>query len=158
MTIRVRPAIRTDRSFLAGIVPRLRAFGPSALRPVDALDRAERDALLRALDDPSPDTVLFVAEDDLGHPAGVAFAESPTDYFTGERHGHLGILAVATEAEGKGAGRALIAAVERWAADRGHRFLTLNVFAGNERARSVYERAGFAPDTIRYAKELRREH
>jgi len=158
MRIRVRPAIQTDRAFLVGIVPRLRAFGPSTLRPVDALDDAERNALLRALDHPHPDTVLLIAEDDIGHPAGVAFAESPTDYFTGEPHGHLGILAVAAEAEGQGAGRALLGAVERWAAGRGYRFLTLNVFAGNERARTVYERAGFAPDTIRYAKELGHEH
>jgi len=157
MTIRVRSAMHADREFLVGIVPRLRAFGPSTLRPVDALDRAERETLLRALDDPKPDTVLLVAEDDVGHPAGVAFAESPTDYFTGERHGHLGILAVAAGAEGKGAGRALMAAVERWATECGYRFLTLNVFAGNERARTLYERAGFSPDTIRYVKELGRE-
>lgn len=157
MTMHVRRAIHADREFLVGIVPRLRAFGPSALRPVDALDAAERDALLHALDDPTPDTVLLVADDDGGHPVGVAFAESPTDYFTGERHGHLGILAVAAGAERKGAGRALIAAVERWAMERGYRFLTLNVFAANERARTVYEQAGFSPDTIRYAKEFGRE-
>jgi RimJ/RimL family protein N-acetyltransferase len=32
--------------------------------------------------------------------------------------------------------------------------LTLNVFVANARARAVYERAGFTPDTMRYAKPL----
>lgn len=157
MTIRVRPATPADREFIIGVVPRLREFGASSLRPVDALDRAERDALLQALSHPGPDCLLLVAETDAGAPAGVAYAETATDYFTRERHGHLGILAVAADAEGMGAGRALISAVERWATEKQYRFLTLNVFAGNGRARAVYERAGFSPDTVRYAKELTRE-
>ena len=89
-------------------------------------------------------------------PAGVAYAETATDYFTGERHGHLAILIVAEGGEGRGVGRALLAAVEAWAAARGYRYVTLNVFAANARARSVYERAGYVPDTVRYAKELPR--
>jgi RimJ/RimL family protein N-acetyltransferase len=32
--------------------------------------------------------------------------------------------------------------------------LTLNVFDGNVRARRVYERGGFAPETLRYVKQL----
>jgi RimJ/RimL family protein N-acetyltransferase len=32
--------------------------------------------------------------------------------------------------------------------------LTLNVFDGNTRARRFYESAGFAPETLKYAKEL----
>jgi len=51
-------------------------------------------------------------------------------------------------------GRALLAAVEAWSVARGHRFVTLNVFADNARARAVYERAGYAPDTLRYLKTL----
>jgi hypothetical protein len=50
--------------------------------------------------------------------------------------------------------RALLAAVEARSAARGHRFLTLNVFAGSAPARAVYERAGHTPDTIRYVKEM----
>jgi GNAT superfamily N-acetyltransferase len=135
-------------------VPRLRAFGPPPLRPLDALDRAERDALERALASLAPDCHLVVAEVGEAGPIGVAYAESATDYFTGEQHGHLAILAVAASGEGQGVGRALLAATEAWATSRGYRFLTLNVFAGNERARAVYERAGYTPDTIRYVKEL----
>jgi GNAT superfamily N-acetyltransferase len=149
----VRTATPADRDFILGVVPRLRAFGPPPLRPVAALDRAEREALERALTAPSVDAILLVAEAG-GSPVGVAYAQTATDYFTGERHGHLAIIAVAEEGEGRGVGRALLTAVEQWASERRYRFLTLNVFAGNERARAVYERAGYAPDTIRYAKEL----
>lgn len=154
-SVRIRPAVASDRDFLSSIVPRLREFGAPPLRPVEDLDRAERRALELALDAPQPDSILLVAELDQG-PVGVAYAHSATDYFTGEHHGHLGILAVTAAAEGRGAGHALIEAVERWSAEQGYRILTLNVFFDNERARRVYERAGFRPDTIRYARELPR--
>jgi GNAT superfamily N-acetyltransferase len=150
----VREATAVDHDFIIGLVPRLRSFGPPPLRPVESLDGAECDALERALADLPEDALLLVAELDDGGPAGVAYAESATDYFTGERHGHLGILAVSEAGEGQGVGRALLAAVETWATTLGYRFLTLNVFDGNGRARAVYERAGYVPDTIRYVKEL----
>jgi GNAT superfamily N-acetyltransferase len=153
VTLTVRAATVADREFILRLVPRLRAFGEPPLRPAAALDEAERRALERALAALPPDATLLVAE--LGAaPAGVAYAESATDYFTGERHGHLAILIVAAGGAGHGVGRALLAAVEAWAAARGYRYVTLNVFAANARARGVYERAGYAPDTVRYAKEL----
>jgi GNAT superfamily N-acetyltransferase len=149
----VRTATAADRDFILGLVPRLRAFGEPPLRPAAALDEAERAALARALAELAPGATLLGAELD-DAPAGVAYAETATDYFTGERHGHLSILIVAGAGEGRGVGRALLAAVAGWAAAQGYRFVTLNVFAANERARRVYERAGYAPDTVRYAKEL----
>ena len=146
-----------DREFIVGIVPRLRAFGTPPLRPIEALDGAERRALERALASPREDATLLVAELDAEGLAGVAFAQADIDYFTGETHAHLDIIAVAESGEGRGVGRALIAAVEQWAIGRGYRFIDLNVFAENTRARAVYERAGYAADTIRYYKELRND-
>lgn len=156
MSPTVRAATAADRELIIGLVPRLRAFGPPPLRPPTSIDDAERRALERALDAPPPASVLLVAELDDAGPVGVAYAETATDYFTGERHGHLAILIVSEAGEGQGVGRALLAAAEAWAAAQGYRLLTLNVFAGNARARAVYERAGFVPDTVRYAKELPR--
>jgi GNAT superfamily N-acetyltransferase len=153
--VRVHPATSADRDLIVGLVPRLRAFGTPPLRSDDALDGAERRALERALASPKEDATLLVAQLDREGAAGVAYAETGVDYFTGERHGHLAIIAVAEAGEGRGVGRALLSAVERWASARGYRFITLNVFAGNARARAVYERAGYAPDTVRYYKELR---
>lgn len=154
MTVTVRAAAPADHDFVVGLVPRLCAFGTPPLRPPAAVEAAERDALERALAGAVDDTALLVAELAGEGPAGVAYAETAVDYFTGERHGHLAILVVSAAGEGRGVGRALLAAVEAWSAARGHRFVTLNVFADNARARAVYERAGFAPDTVRYAKLL----
>lgn len=154
MTIHLRPATPGDREAIAALVPRLRAFGAVPLRPAEALDNAERETLERALSAPADEAVLIVAELPSVGLVGVAYAHADTDYFTRERHGHLAILAVAELAEGQGVGRALIAAVESWAHGRGYRFITLNVFAANARARAVYEQVGFAVDTLRYYKEI----
>ena len=155
MPVHVRPAEPTDRAAILALVPRLRAFGPVPLRPESAVDGAEHAALSAALDAPRPDATLLVGAEPRGADVvGVALVQEGTDYFTGERHGHLAILVVAESAEGRGVGRALLDAAEAWSAGRGYRFLTLNVFAANARARAVYERAGFAPDTVRYYKTL----
>lgn len=155
MTVHLRAATSADREFMVGIVPRLRAFGAPPLRPAEAMDAAETEALERALDDPQPDAILLVAELEGIGPAGVAYAVTATDYFTHERHGHLSIIIVSAEGEGRGVGRALLGAVDEWSAAQGHRFITLNVFSGNERARAFYERAGYTEDVVRYVKELR---
>ncbi|MBA3338624.1 MAG: GNAT family N-acetyltransferase [Geodermatophilaceae bacterium] len=154
MNITLRPAVPSDRDALLALVPRLRSFGDPPLRSSDALDETERETLTRALDTPEADALVIVAELARGELGGVAYAQTVTDYFTRERHGHLGIIAVAAEGEGRGIGRALLVAVEQWATDLGYRFISLNVFAANARARAVYERAGYALDTLRYYKEL----
>lgn len=156
--IRIRDARPSDRAPILALVPRLRAFGAGALRPAADLDRAEAEVLARVVTTLPDGATLLVAERRTPETevVGVAYAETATDYFTREQHGHLAILSVAESVERQGVGRALLDAVEAWARARGHRFITLNVFAGNDRARHVYERAGYAPDTIRYAKELGR--
>ena len=64
------------------------------------------------------------------------------------------MIAVTEAAQGTGAGAALLAAAEQWARGRGYTTLTLNVFAGNERARAFYEKHGFDVETVRYTKAL----
>ena len=151
----IRGARASDREGALALVPRLRDFGPSSLRPVEALDAGETRALGNWFDGPPPGTALLVAEDGEGAVLGIAYAEEETDYFTRQPVGHLGILAVAAVAEGRGVGRALIAAFEDWATARGFRLVTINVFAANARATAVYERSGYEKDVVRYAKALR---
>lgn len=151
----IRPATLADRAGIVAMVPRLRAFGPPPLRPVGALDDAEREALETALAVPTEDSTLLVAaEEEDGGPLGVVYVRTNTDYFTGERHGHLFIIMVGEAAEGRGVGRALMEAGEGWSRAQGHRFITLMVFAGNARAIRFYEAGGYVPDMIRYVKEL----
>jgi ribosomal protein S18 acetylase RimI-like enzyme len=95
-----------------------------------------------------------VAEDAAGTPLGFLYLERQTDYFTGVRHGHVSMIAVAPAAEGRGVASVLMRVAERWARDRGFPFLTLNVFHLNERARALYDRLGYQPDTVKYLKTL----
>lgn len=120
------------------------------------MDRAVAEAIGRAIETPDPDWAVFVAEDDGGRPRGFVHVHTATDYFTGEVYGHVSDLVVASEGEGRGVGRALMAAAEDWSVALGHRLLALNVFGDNHRARGLYERLGYRPDTTKMVKVLRR--
>ncbi len=124
-----------------------------ALRSPAVLDAGEARTLTRFFDSPDADARLWVAasQDQVD---GAAYATVLRDYFSGERHGHLGIFMVAEHSEGRGVASALLQIVERWAAESGFRFLTLNVFAANARARAFYESHQFAPDYVRYLKPM----
>ena len=149
--IAIRPARYEDRDFVLETARRLASFPLPAGRGVEEVVEGE-SRTLRAFFDAAPGgTRLLLAETPEG-PAGFVYLEPLSDYFTLEIHGHVGILAVARAAEGRGVGRALLAAAEAWTRERGWRKLTLNVFETNVRARAVYERAGFAPETRRYVK------
>ena len=155
----VRPGTSRDEAAVLALVPRLRAFRPSSqssstLRPPEALDAGEQRTLRRFFDGNLAGACLWVADDE-GMVVGMAYAERATDYFTQEPHGHLGILAVAENAEGRGIGQALLRTVEQWSRDAGFRFLSLNVFADNDRAIGVYEKAAYRADFVRYVKQLR---
>lgn len=150
----IRPASPADRAWILPLAPRLHEFGPPPWRPREAMDRAVTVAIERALVSTPLGSAVFVAEDPAGAPLGFVHVETAMDFFTHERHGHVSDLVVASKGEGRGAGTALMAAAEKWARQKGYRLLTLNVFAANLRARELYERIGFHPDTTRYIKEL----
>jgi ribosomal protein S18 acetylase RimI-like enzyme len=57
--------------------------------------------------------------------------------------------------EGRGVGRALLAAAEDWAAGRGLAYITLETGTGNDRARHFYECAGYKGEEIRLTKPVR---
>ncbi len=118
------------------------------------MDAAVARAIGQVLDSPGKDTVVFVAEDPERIPLGFVHVHTARDFFTQEEHGHVSDIVVASGAEGRGVGRALMAAGEGWSRARGHRLLTLNVFAENTRARELYDRLGFAADTTKLVKVL----
>ena len=150
--VRIRPATHADQAFVEEVAGRLASFTPPEWRTEKEIVDAERRTLRAFFAHPEPEAALLIAE--IGAPLGFAYLEPLTDYFTGERHAHLGIIAVRDQAEGQGVGRALLEAAASWARERGFRRLTLNVFAGNARARGVYERAGFLPETLRYVRAI----
>jgi GNAT superfamily N-acetyltransferase len=151
--MRVRGARDADLTFVLEIAARLAAFGPPRWRTVDEIVEAEARTLRDFFESSDEGSRLLIAEEGQQR-LGFALLEELRDYFTLERHGHIGILAVTDGAEGRGAGGALVRAAEAWARQRGYRTLTLNVFNGNSHARDVYEHLGFEPDTIKYIKAL----
>jgi GNAT superfamily N-acetyltransferase len=155
--VAVREGTAADRDFVIAAARRFAAFGPPAWRSAAEIVAGE----VRCLDDFFEGRLagsvdgrrLLVAELD-GRPAGFTFLEPAVDYFTGQADGHIGMVAVAETAEGKGVGAALMRAAEDWARRNGYPRLHLNVFAGNDRARRIYERTGYEIETIRYVKKL----
>ena len=151
--MRVRGARDEDQTFVLETAARLAAFGPPRWRTAEEIVEAEARTLRDFFESSDEGSRLLIVEAGERR-LGFALLEEVRDYFTLERHAQVGILAVTGEAEGRGAGGALIRAAEAWARERGYRTLTLNVFSGNSHAREVYEHLGFEPDTIKYIKAL----
>jgi GNAT superfamily N-acetyltransferase len=150
----IRTADARDREWILPLSARLHDFGPPPWRHRAEMDEAVARAIGVALDSPGGDAAVFAAEDADRRPLGFVHVHTARDFFTGEEHGHVSDIVVAAGAEGRGVGRALMAAGERWSRARGHRLLSLNVFEANTRARSLYERLGFASDTMKLVKVL----
>lgn len=151
--ITVRTGTLSDRDFVVQTARRFASFGPPPWRTPLEIVSGEVRCLDDFFDGGMHGSVLLIAEED-GRAAGFVFLEHATDYFSGERHGHLGMIAVTEAAEGHGAGAALLRAAEEWAGAQGYPRLTLNVFEANSRARRVYERAGYRVETLRYVKAI----
>lgn len=153
--VSVRPAREGDAEFILALVPRLVEFGPPPWYEAARMTATDREVLGRVLEETPAGSAVFVAEDEWGARLGFVHLNTMTDYFTREEVGHVSDLVVAPRGEGRGVGRALMSAGEGWARGRGYRLLTLGVFAGNARARRLYERLGFGEDIVKYVKELR---
>ena len=150
--LKIRPATREDRPLLTGLAARLASFPLPPWRAPDSIADADAAAMMEAIEDRSEDNEVVIAERD-GVPAGCLHILVMKDFF-GVRHGHISVLSTTVDAEGTGVARALMAFAEQWTTARGLSLMTLNVFAGNERARRFYDRAGFEVEMMKYAKRI----
>ena len=153
--IAIRAATPHDRAFVLGLADRLADFAHPPWRSEEEIVGGDRRALAEAFDTATADHALFVAERN-GTPAGCLLMWTLEDYFSGERHAHVSVIATTREAEGQGVGRALMAHAEQWARERGHSRITLSVFEANRRAQQLYERSGYQVEMRRYVKLLSR--
>jgi len=80
------------------------------------------------------------------------------DHWAGGRDAYIGELVVDEAYEGKGIGRALIAAAVAWAGERGVAAVTLETGAANARARAFYARIGFLEEDVRLTLPLAKPH
>jgi ribosomal protein S18 acetylase RimI-like enzyme len=148
-----RPATLADLPALHRLTDQLANFEVPAWRTREEIARADHAILEGALRTGRDDALVLVAEENAAI-VGMVFVTTRQDYFTGQPHGHVEVLAILPEAQGKGLGRALMERAEAWSRTRGYRAMTLNVFDRNQRARALYERLGYAPETIHYWKAL----
>ena len=100
------------------------------------------------------DCFVHVAKDEDGGVLGVAMVTLKPELLSHAPSAHLEVLVVASDAEGRGVGGSLLATAEEEARKRGALSMSLHVFARNQRARKVYERAGYDGELIRYIKSF----
>lgn len=143
-----------DDDFILGLVPRFVDFPlPAWRRRHECIDGIRKD-LLRHLEDEPANSYLFIAEDDDGERVGFIHLQKTQDFFTGRSNCHISDLAVVTAHEGRGVAKALLEHTQEWAREHRCQLITLAVLPGNERARALYEAAGFGTDLVRMAKPV----
>ncbi|MFZ5880044.1 MAG: GNAT family N-acetyltransferase [Chloroflexota bacterium] len=154
MAFQVRSFTDADREFVLSLAERFSDFELPAWRSRAELDVANQTALKKLLEEPEPESALLLAVRDTGQPAGFVYIHAQTDFFNGQKVGYLSDLAVDKIFEGQGVGRLLMESAEAWAREQGYPHLALNVFAGNIRARGIYEKYGFQQEVVKYVKPL----
>jgi len=149
----IRPAGEEDHDALVKLSARL-TIGAAPWRDPARIAAAARGWIESSLASAHEDGhAMLVALFD-GRVAGlVSVAERR--HFTGDMDAYVGELVTDEALEGRGAGRALMAAAERWAAQRGLSRIALDTGARNHRARRFYEWTGFAEEEIRFSKAVR---
>jgi ribosomal protein S18 acetylase RimI-like enzyme len=152
----IRLADADDDDFIIGLVPRFVDFTLPAWRRRNECIEGIRKDIARHLQDQPANSFLFVAEDaGDGQRVGFLHLQKTQDYFNGRTHCHISDVAVSAGHEGRGIGRALLAHAEDWARQHGCHMVTLALFPGNERARRLYDAAGYGVDLVRMAKPVR---
>lgn len=151
----IRPATPDDLPFIHGLAPRLAGVADLAWRSEEDVLRFQRTFMQETLEVPKPGAVTFMAVDECGDRLGFVHAEPMADIFTDRVAAYIPLLAVSAAAEGQGAARALMQAVEDWARAQGYDSLSLDVFASNARGRAFYGRLGYGEETLRLVKDIR---
>jgi ribosomal protein S18 acetylase RimI-like enzyme len=146
----IRPVRATDAAAIVALAARFADVRPD-WRSYDEVVAGTERTLRAAVHEAREDRAVFVAMDGTTF-AGFVFVDAEIDFFTGEPHAHISEIAVVRD--GIGAGRALMAAAEGWAASRGSRYVSLHVTAKNARARALYERLGYELEHSRLTKQL----
>lgn len=151
----IRSANAGDDAFILSLVERFVAFELPKWRKKSECAEGIRRDIKHALEDPPSGEALFIAEGARGERVGFLRLQKTRDFFSGKTNCHISDLAVAHGHDGQGIGRALLDHAHKWAKKQRCALITLAVFPGNERARALYERAGYGPDLLRMAKPIR---
>ena len=150
--MKVLKAKATDCESMLELFPRLASFDLPENRSPEHLWAGDARMLKDWAAGKRDDCFVFIAKDDGGRVAGVAMVTLNPELLSHAPSAHLEALVVADFAEGQGVGGSLLAVAEEEARQRGALSMSLHVFARNQRARKVYERAGYEGELMRYIK------
>ena len=150
--IHIRSYMPDDRAFVLGLAPRLLIGMPPWRDPHQWLT-AFQNWITTSIDQHGQAAMVFIAEDDHGERLGFVTL-SHNAHFTGEQQAYINELATSEAAEGRGVGKALIAACEQWAREQGYRILALSTGAANLRALGFYHHLGFRDEDVKLVKLL----
>jgi ribosomal protein S18 acetylase RimI-like enzyme len=158
-TPRIRPATTADGAFIRSLTARFADSGAPPWRDPARLAYFHRHGVgeiaeLVEANSIRAGEVILVATDPDGARLGFIHLRPDISGLTLEEQGYVNALAVTAEAEGRGAGRALLAAGEDWARECGYHHLTLETFGGNAHARAFYRRLGYEEETLKLVKVL----
>jgi len=138
---------------ILALMPRLAEFDLPASRNPRHL--WEHDAeMLRAWLRGDNECLVHAAIDEHNRVLGFTMVSLRPELLSHEPSAHLEAIALDPAAEGRGIAQALLAEAEVGARASGALTMTLHVFAVNERARRLYERAGYNGELMRYIKPL----
>lgn len=141
-----------DLAAMLELFPRLAAFELPANRNPLHLWEGDAEMLRDWAAGECPECLVHVAKDDDDNLLGLTMVTLRPELLSHAPSAHLEAIVVAKEAEGSGIAKALMKTAEMAAIDRGAKSMSLHVFTRNERARRVYERAGFDGELMRYIK------
>jgi ribosomal protein S18 acetylase RimI-like enzyme len=139
---------------MLALLPRLADYDIPPSR--DARDLWRHDAeVLRRWRDGKAECLVHVALDRDDDVVGLSIVRLRPELLSEAPSAHLEALALDKRAEGRGLAQALLQRAEQAAQARGAQSMTLHVFAVNQRARKLYERAGYDGELMRYIKHLK---
>lgn len=156
MILNNRWATAEDADRIIELLPRLADYELPPNRAAEVFWKGDAELVREWAADKRPNSVIRVAVDENDVAFAVAIVTYKPDHFSGEPNAHLETIVLHPDADGTGAGRALISEMEAEAARQGALTMSLHVMGNNKRARHVYEILGYNEEMIRAIKFLPR--
>lgn len=153
--MQIRAFQESDKDFIVSLALRFMDFEPDEPGVIQTKWKNHRLSLAQeSVDNLSPGTEIFVAEDETGELLGFLEVQPHKDKLNDIEQGYIVAIAVSPQGEGKGVGKGLMTKAEEWSRQKGYRQLILNVFNNNLRAVNFYKHLNYEIEVVKMVKEL----
>ncbi|MBH5316439.1 GNAT family N-acetyltransferase [Paenibacillus sp. GSMTC-2017] len=152
--MKIRAFKQSDKDFIISLALRFMEFELMNWRDIEQTEEGQRRLAHESVSNPSPHSEMFVAEAETGELLGFVEVRPHTDLLSGIEQGFIVSIAVSTEGEGKGVGKALMLKAEQWSTEKGYKQLVLNAYMKNERAVNFYKYLNYEVEVLKMVKEL----